>query len=152
MSLYREVGRSRRAIAIAASLTLLLGLIAGYALGRGTAPDPDLAEQIAEVGAQLRPALNTLDLVEIEYPQAFSPRGDVIAETELQAAAAHAASAEATLEAASAELEALDPETYAEALAGTERVSELIAERETPSRVTRAAATTADVIRTLGRL
>lgn len=152
MSLYREVGRSPRAIALAAIAALLFGLLGGFALGRGTASEPSLAEQVEAVGEEVRPALNALELVGIEYPQAVVGSGaEASAETELQGAVAQAESARDTLASAS-DLAALDPEGYRGALAATERVGELIDDRAAAPIVTSRAEEAAALIREAARL
>lgn len=139
MSLYREVGRSRRAIALAAAVALAIGLAAGFATGRGTAPEPSLAERVDELGESVQPALNALELVGIEYPQAVDARGEVIAETEIAAAEAQARSAAATLESARPELETLDPAAYDRAIGTVELLERRIEAREPPQRILAAA-------------
>lgn len=147
MSLYREVGRSRRAVAIAAVAALLVGVAAGYALGRGSAPDPDLSEQVAEVGESVRPALSALELVEIHYPQAAAGEETAVGAAESQAAAAVTA-----LEAQASQLSALDPDAYGEAIDRTREVDDLVGAGAPPDRVATAAELADAAIREAARI
>jgi hypothetical protein len=71
MSLYRQAGRaSGRTLALAAVAALLAGLLAGFLLGRSTAPDPTVAEKVADLRSRLRPAEQGLELTATEYAQA----------------------------------------------------------------------------------
>lgn len=148
MSLYREVGNSRRAVAIAALISLIIGAGAGFGIGRASAPDPDLSEQIDELGTELEPALNALDLIEVEYPQAAGAGAEGTAEPEAAAASESlATTAIDTLEANSEQLQALDPEAYDAALEATEEVAAAIGAGDPPAEVVRAAEGAADAIR-----
>src|SRR4051812_28523943 len=71
MSLYRQAGRtSGRTLAIAVAATLVVGLGAGFAIGRATAPEPTLADRLADMRARLQPAPDGLELTVTEYGQA----------------------------------------------------------------------------------
>jgi hypothetical protein len=138
MSLYRQAtGASVRLVALAAALALLVGAIAGFAIGRSTADEPALTELIAEARAEVRPALNALELVTIEYPESIEG-GRVVAETEYDAALAAAQTAIDTLR-ASSDLEALTPSDYQDAQSATDRVASLIEDRAAPATVEKAA-------------
>ncbi|MGI9021112.1 MAG: hypothetical protein ACR2G3_10420 [Solirubrobacterales bacterium] len=131
MSLYRQAGgSSARAVAIGVAVALVVGAVAGYLVGRGTAPEPTLAELVAKARQELRPALSALELVGIEYSEAVGPTGEVRAETELDAAGAQAQAAADAL-AGATELEAIDPEGVA---AASELVGELEAAIAEPAR------------------
>jgi hypothetical protein len=90
MSLYRQPGRASAPMLAAVGVgTLVLGLAAGFGLGRATAPDehPSVREAVSALRADVRPALSGLGLVRIEYPQAVRA-GEVTAPTEYAAAKA----------------------------------------------------------------
>jgi hypothetical protein len=88
MSLYRQAGRtSGRTLLIVGIVALVIGLGSGYALGRATAPEPTLAENVADLRAQLGPAAEGIELTATEYGQAIRS-GRVVAPTEYQAAQA----------------------------------------------------------------
>src|SRR5215218_7369483 len=109
MSLYRQAGRtSGRTIAIAAVAALVAGLAAGFALGRASAPEPTLAEGVADVRAKLQPAQDGLELAVTEYGQAVRD-GRVVAPTEYEAAQADVQRAAAAVAGVRADLRALDP-------------------------------------------
>jgi hypothetical protein len=109
VSLYRQAGRaSGRTLLLAAVAALLAGLLAGFLLGRATAPDPTLAEKVAELRSRVRPAEQGLELMATEYAQAVRG-GRVVAPTEYQAAQADIGRVDDTLNAARADLRALSP-------------------------------------------
>ena len=108
MSLYRQAGRtSGRTLLIAAAVALLVGLVAGYALGRGTAPESTLADQVADLRTTLGPASEGIELSATEYPQAVR-NGRIVAPTEYQAAKADVQRAKDAVAAARADVRALD--------------------------------------------
>jgi hypothetical protein len=113
MSLYRQAGRaSARTLILAAAAALVVGLGAGFALGRGTAPEQTLAGQVADLQRRLRPAQDGLELTATEYGQAVRG-GRVVAPTEYQAARADLRRADAALAGARADLRALGAERAA---------------------------------------
>ena len=63
MAIYRTP--SRRPLVLTGVIALLVGLAAGFALGRAAAPD--LASQLATARAEVRPIQTALDVVRIEY-------------------------------------------------------------------------------------
>jgi hypothetical protein len=139
VSLYRQPrGRPARTIALAAVAALLIGGMAGFAIGRSTAPESSLVELAADARERLGPAQSALELVTIEYPQSVR-KGRVVAETEYAAARAQAQSAADTITAARAELAALDPSGVEEASAAIGKVVRLVARQAEPGAVERAA-------------
>jgi hypothetical protein len=109
MSLYRQAGRaSGRTLVLAAGAALLAGLLGGFLLGRATAPDPTLAEKVADLRRQVRPAEQGLELTATEYAQAVRG-GRVVQPTEYQAAQSDIARVDDTLAGARADLRALSP-------------------------------------------
>jgi len=108
MSLYREAGRtSWRALLAVGVITLLVGGAAGYAIGRSSAPEPSLADQVADLKGRLEPAREAIELTTTEYPQAVRD-GKVVEPTEYQAAKADVARARDSIAAALADLRAVD--------------------------------------------
>ena len=86
MSLYRQPGRTAPARSlIAAAVALSSGSSRGFALGRSTAPEPTLADKVADLRATLAPPREGVELCATEYPQAVRD-GQVVAPTEYAAA------------------------------------------------------------------
>lgn len=134
MSLYRQSGGSGWRVALIAAIgALLIGAAVGYAIGRSTAPEPSLAEQVADLQSRLQPTLDGLALVPDHYAQGVGPGGAV----QFEGAVQQARAARANLAAAAAELEALDPSGYQAAVARIDALVEAIEAREPPSRVDR---------------
>ena len=88
-------------------IALLVGGGAGYAIGRSSAPDPSLADQVADLQGRLAPAREAIELTTTEYPQAVRD-GKIVAPTEYQAAKADVARARDSIAAALADLRAVD--------------------------------------------
>jgi hypothetical protein len=108
MSLYRQAGRtSARTLAIAAVVALVIGLAAGFALGRASAPEPTLADKVADLRAKLAPAREGIELSATEYGQAVRD-GRVVAPTEYNAAKADVQRAADALSSSRDDLRALD--------------------------------------------
>jgi hypothetical protein len=107
MSLYRQAGRaSGRTLAIAAVVAAVAGVVAGFAVGRLTAPEPTLADKVADLRATLAPAREGIELSATEYAQAVR-HGRVVAPTEYGAAKADVQRAADAVAAARADLRAL---------------------------------------------
>jgi len=107
MSLYRQAGRaSGRTLALTAAGALVAGLLVGFALGRSTAPDPTVAEKVADLRSRLRPAEQGLELTATEYAQAVRG-GRVVQPTEYEAAQADLGRVDDALAGARADLRAL---------------------------------------------
>src|SRR4051812_6235975 len=98
---------------LAAVAALLVGLLAGFLLGRATAPDPTLAEKVADLRRAVRPAEQGLELTATEYAQAVRG-GRVVQPTEYQAAQADVERADGALAAARADLRALSAQRAGE--------------------------------------
>src|SRR5689334_24378145 len=135
MSLYRQAGRtSGRTLLIAAVVALLVGLVGGYVLGRATAPDPTLAEQVADLRTTLGPAAEGVELSATEYPQAVR-NGKVIAPTEYQAAKADVQRAKDAIAGARADVRALDPSRAASLDQALDALGSAIDEKADPNQV-----------------
>src|SRR4051812_14029165 len=107
MSLYRQAGRAGgRTLAIAAAVALVVGLAAGFAIGRASAPEPTLADNVADLRTKLGPAREGIELSATEYGQAVRD-GRVVAPTEYGAAKADVQRAAAAVAGARADLRAL---------------------------------------------
>jgi hypothetical protein len=70
VSLYRQPGRvAGRTLALVAVAALVVGLAAGFAIGRASKSEPSLASQVGDLRGRLAPAREGLELVPTEYPQ-----------------------------------------------------------------------------------
>lgn len=75
MSLYRQTqGRRGRRAAGLVAVALLAG-IAGFAIGRSSAPDPSARDVVERIGQDLRPVGDGLGLIPGEYAQAYRGEG-----------------------------------------------------------------------------
>ena len=135
MSLYRQPRAARplllAGIAVAA---LLIGGAIGFALGRGSAPEPSAQDVVSQLHDELRPLAGGLELLPTEYPQALAGRDGAAAVT------GDLGRIRSALAAAAPDLRALDP---AGARALAERVTALeqaIAARAPAAQVQRLAA------------
>src|SRR4051794_29202141 len=107
MSLYRQAGRaSGRTLAVAAVVACVVGLALGFALGRLLAPQPTLADKVADLRTKLAPAREGIELSATEYAQAVR-NGRVVAPTEYSAAKADVQRAADALATSRADLRAL---------------------------------------------
>ncbi len=134
MSLYRQTGERGPALLIALLLTgLLVGALAGFLLGRASADDPSLSDQIEDARAELAPVAAGLELVPIEYEGAVSD-GKVSARTEYEATKGAAARASEELE-ASEGIRLIDPAGYAAALQAISQLEGAIEAVAPPTRI-----------------
>ena len=106
MSLYNEAGRrsTRRAV-VAGVAALVIGLGAGFAIGRSSAGDPSATEVVAQLRDDLAPVRGGLELVPTEYEQVRGGAG-----TESAAVEGDLARIRSGLRAAAPDLRALDPQ------------------------------------------
>jgi hypothetical protein len=140
MSLYREVRRPTRWVAAALALVLVVGLGAGWAAGRATAPEPSLADALAKTRNQVSEVLAGLDLVGIEYSQ-----GTV----EPAAALAAAERARESFSGVEDDLAALDAAATEQVESLLAELERLIADRAPEARVQSAAEQAADELRAI---
>lgn len=71
MSLYRQPGRYGRGTVVGvAVLAFVVGALIAFVVGRSTAPDPSLGDQIAQLRDDLQPARQGLEILPTEYQQA----------------------------------------------------------------------------------
>ena len=139
MSLYRQAGRfATRTLVLGAVAAVVVGLIAGFVLGRVTAGTPSLAEQKAQLRVAVRPAEQGLELTATEYAQAV--RGGEVAEpTEYGAARADVGRVRDTLAPLRADLRALAPARAATLETAVADVDAGVRERVEPAEVQRRA-------------
>ena len=120
MSLYRQAGgRSSRVLVGVLAVGVLVGLVAGYLIGRGSVDEPSASEVVADARAELQPVAAGLELVPIEY----------------EGAKEAVARAEADLEAAGEDMRAIDPAGYAAATKAVERLAAALDAAVPPNQV-----------------
>ena len=112
MSLYRQAGRARRrrriGIAVGFVAAVLVALIVVLATGGGP---PSHADRVKAARAAAQEALDGVEIVTVEYPQAVRG-GRVVAGTEFAAAKADVQRARQQLDKHRADFEAVDPGAY----------------------------------------
>jgi hypothetical protein len=112
MSLYREAGRARRRrrIAIGAGVLVVVIAVIVVLLAGGGGP-PSHADRVKAAQAAASEALDGVEIVTVEYPQAVRG-GRVVAATEFAGAKADVQRARQQLEQQRADFEAVDPAAY----------------------------------------
>jgi hypothetical protein len=112
MSLYREAGRARRRrrIAIGAGVLVVVIAVIVVLLAGGGGP-PNHADRVKAAQAAASEALDGVEIVTVEYPQAVRG-GRVVAATEFAGAKADVQRARQQLEQQRADFEAVDPAAY----------------------------------------
>src|SRR4051812_30568171 len=137
MSLYRQAGGAGgRTLALIGAGALLVGLVAGFVLGRSTASEPTLSAQLVQLRRDLQPADSGIELSATEYAQAVRG-GRVVAPTEYKAAQADIRRAEAALDASRAELQALSPERAGAVFRSVSVLRSAVSRRANPEQVRR---------------
>jgi hypothetical protein len=153
MSLYREAGGPRIAsFAVTALAAVAIGALGGYLAGAGgEEEDASLTEAVEQLQQDVRPALNELELVMIEYGEAVRG-GRVVAETEYQASVDHAERARDAVEGASQELELLSPAGLERARSSLDELAGMIESQVPADRVDAAVARADAAIRAAARI
>jgi hypothetical protein len=149
MSLYRQPGRaSARTIALVVAAALVVGLAAGFGIGRATGGEDQrsVAEAVAALRDDLRPALSGLALVRIEYAQAVE-NGAVAAPTEYAAAKADVERSRAAVATHAADLRALAPAEAASAEQALAQLAAAVRTKVDAAQVNRLAADAAAALR-----
>jgi hypothetical protein len=137
VSLYRQAGRvATRTLVLGAVAALAVGLIAGFVLGRVSSGTPSLAESVAALRTELRPADQGLELTATEYAQAVRG-GEVTEPTEYDAARADIQRVRDTIAPVRADLRALAPERAAALEAAVAALDAGVRERVEPAEVQR---------------
>jgi hypothetical protein len=112
VSLYREAGRARRRrrIAIGAGVLIVVIVVIVVLLAGGGGP-PSHADRVKAAQAAASEALDGVEIVTVEYPQAVRG-GRVVAATEFAGAKADVQRARQQLAQHRADFEAVDPAAY----------------------------------------
>lgn len=146
MSLYRQPGRTatRTLVLIVVATVIVAGGI-GFAIGRSTAPDPSLSEQISDVRSELRPATQAFEFMPNEYKQAVSG-GRVVRQAEYGGVQSSLDRAQSAIDKAKADLRALNAEQAAEIERNLAALRAAVARRADPAEVERLARAASDSV------
>ncbi|MGN6189673.1 MAG: hypothetical protein ACTHOE_12310 [Conexibacter sp.] len=141
MSLYRQP-RAARPLLLAgiAVVALLVGGGIGFALGRGSAPEPSAQDVVAKLRDELRPLGAGLELLPTEYPQALAGKDGAAAVT------GDLGRIRSALAASAADLRTLDPAGARALAARVAALTAAIAARVPPAQVQRLAAAAQDAL------
>jgi hypothetical protein len=114
VSLYRQAGRARRtrriAIGAAVGVLVIVALVVVLVSSGGSGP-PSHAKRVASARSAAAEALDGIELLTVEYPQAVKG-GRVVAATEFAAAKADVQRARQSLAGHDADFRAVDPAAY----------------------------------------
>jgi len=110
VSLYRSPGRrSYGAIVAALVVGLVIGGIAGYLGGKSGQESPSLAKALEHTQASIRPAVDGISLIAVEYPIGVKA-GKVVVPEQLQGAKDQLARVRESFAAAKPDLVVIDPD------------------------------------------
>jgi hypothetical protein len=113
VSLYRSPGRrSYGAIAAALVVGLVIGGVAGYLGGTAGQESPSLAKGLERTQSTLRPAIDGISLISVEYPIGVRD-GKVVVPEQLQGAKDQLARVTSAVADAKPDLTVLDPDAAA---------------------------------------
>jgi len=142
LSLYRQPARARASVLVAvAVVALLVGGGIGFALGRSSAPDPSAGEVVDQLADELRPAINGVQLLPTEYPQAARGSGN-----EAAAVAGAMKRIRSALDDARGDLVVLDPDGARELERRVATLAAAVEAKAPPQRVQQLAQATANAL------
>jgi hypothetical protein len=146
MSVYRQATPARPALLAAIALVaLLVGLGIGLLVGGG-GEQPSLRTAVDGVRSDMRPALESLDVLPIEYAQGVRG-GRVVARTEYEGARGHLARARAAFDGARGDLALLAPAETAALRRELDDLGRLVRAHAPPGRVEAAAREASALVR-----
>jgi hypothetical protein len=124
VSLYREAGRARRnrRAAIIGAIGLVVIIVLIVVLASGSGGPPSHADRVKSAKSAASEALDGVELVTVEYPQAKAP-------TEFAAAKADVQRAQQSLADHRADFEAVDAAAYRSATAALAALAAVVARR-----------------------
>src|SRR3954452_7540379 len=136
MSVYRGSGRAAAGRRLATVVALVaVGLLAGFLLGRATAPEPSATDVAKRLRTELAPVASGLSILPTEYPQAAEGR-------EVEAVTGGLQRVRAALRASTADLRTLDPDDAQDLQQAVDALSAAVrrrADADEVARLTRAA-------------
>jgi len=122
MSLYRTTGgRSVGAIVAIGVVALLIGGVAGYLIGHAGQSSPTLTDGLANVQKTIRPAVDGIELITVEYPIGVKD-GKVVVPAQLQGAKDQLAKVREAFTSAQPQLTVLDQAATAKAAADLDQL------------------------------
>lgn len=137
MSLYRQPGRhGTRALVLSVVAAFAAGALLAFPLGRSSAPEPSLGDQVARVRADLQPARQGLEILPEEYAQSVQA-GGAASPAELAGVTASLARVRETVRRRGADLRIISPAAAAALERDVAAVEAAVSERAAPERVTR---------------
>jgi hypothetical protein len=139
VSLYRQPGRvASRTLALVGVLALVVGLAAGFGIGRASKSEPSLASRLSDLRTGLAPAREGLELVPTEYAQAVRG-GRVASSSELGGARAAVTRAQTAIAASRDDLRALNAARAAALDRAVAALATAMAQHRDPAEVKRLA-------------
>jgi hypothetical protein len=146
VSLYRQPGRTAtRTLALIVVATVIVAGGVGYAIGRSSAPEPSLSEQVSQVRSDLRPATQAFEFVPTEYAQSVSG-GRVVREAEYKGAQSALDRAQSAVDNAEPDLRALDAQQAAHVTRSLAALRTAVERRADPAEVERLAQAASDSV------
>jgi ATP-dependent exoDNAse (exonuclease V) alpha subunit len=146
VSLYRQPGRTAtRTLALIVAVTVIVAGGIGFAIGRSTAPDPSLAEQVSDLRSDLRPATQAFEFMPNEYRQAVSG-GRVVRQAEYGGVRSSLDRAQSAIDKSRGDLRALNPEQAAAIDRNLAAVRAAVDRRADPAEVARLARAASDSV------
>jgi hypothetical protein len=122
MSLYRSPGRrSWGLVALALVVGLVIGGVAGYLGGQAGEESPSLGKGLEQAQETIRPAVDGISLISVEYPIGVRD-GTVVVPEQLQGAKDQLARVKESFADAQADLVVIDPDGTAKVAADLDRL------------------------------
>jgi len=152
MSLYRSPARRSLGTMVAIGVVaLLLGGLIGYLLGANGQSSPTLTGGLAHVQSTIRPAVDGIGLIAVEYPIGVKD-GKVAVPEQLQGAKDQLAKVRATFAKAQPDLAVLDPAATTKAAGDLDQLQAEVDSLAAPAEVTALVTQIETELRQLARL
>jgi hypothetical protein len=152
MSLYRSPGRrSIGALVAVAVVALVVGGVVGYLIGHGSPSSPTLTAGLTELQQTVRPAVDGIELVGVEYPIGVRD-GKVVEPAQLQGAKDQLAKVREAFTSAQPQLQVLDQAAAAKVAADLDALQAKLAALAPTAEVTALVTQVENELRQLARL